>query len=183
MIYTLPTSVEILGEEHIINTDFRVILDLFEVLNDVDLTDRERGYLALGFFYPEFDKIPPEGYEEAVSRLNWFVNGGKEEQQKNTKKLMDWEQDFPLIIAPVNRIIGCEVRSLEYLHWWTFLSAFMEIGECTFAQVLHIRQEKSAGKKLSKVDADWYRKNRDIVDLKTKYSDAETELLKYWGGL
>ena len=36
-------------------------------------------------------------------------------------------------------------------------------------------------KKLDKADAQWYRENRDIVDLKTNYSAAEAALFKQLG--
>ena len=44
MGYGLPTSVEINGMEFPIRYDFRVILDIFEALNDPELDDQERSY-------------------------------------------------------------------------------------------------------------------------------------------
>jgi hypothetical protein len=58
----------------------------------------------------------------------------------------------------------------------------MEIGECTFAQIVHIRDSRNRGKPLDASDKEWYRRNRDIVDLKTRYTGAEEDLLKKWGG-
>ena len=55
MIYGLPTSVEVCGTAYEINSDFRVVLDIFEVLNDPDLLDQEKGFFTLGFFYPDFE--------------------------------------------------------------------------------------------------------------------------------
>ena len=95
---------------------------------------------------------------------------------------MDWEQDFPYIIAPVNRVIGHEIRAEAYLHWWTFLSAYMEIGECTFAQIVHIRDARNRGKRLDDADREWYRRNHKLVDIKTRYTAAEEEFMKMWGG-
>ena len=183
MMYDLPKSVEINGRKYRIHTDFRCILDIFEVLNDVNLTDQERGILALGFFYPEFESMHREDIEDSIKKMFWFIRGGDSRDESSKQpKLVDWEQDFPYIIAPINRIAGHDIRSDEYVHWWTFLAYYMEIGDCTFAQIVKIRNAKAKGKKLDKFDADWYRDNRDIVDMKTKYSKAEDELLKLWGG-
>ena len=184
MIYDLPTSLTVCGVEYEIRSDFRVILDVMEVLNDIELTDQERGYLTLVFMYPRFENMPPEHHQEAIRWCFWFINGGRHEEQgeKKPPRLMDWEQDFSYIIAPVNRVIGHEIRADKYLHWWTFLSAYMEIGECTFAQIVHIRDQKRKGRSLDKSDQEWYLRNRDIVDLKQKYTSAEQELLKKWGG-
>lgn len=182
MIYDLPEHVEISGTQYEINSDFRCALDIFEVMNDTELTGRERGAISLAFFYKDFDTMPPEHYEQAVKSMLWFLRGGSDEPTRKQKKLMDWEQDFPYIIAPVNRIIGHDVRSDVHFHWWTFLAAYMEIGDCLFGNIIRVRQMKAEGKKLDKTDAEWYRRNRDIVDIKAKYTDTETDLLKLWGG-
>ena len=93
---------------------------------------------------------------------------------------MDWEQDFQYIVAPINRVVGCEVRAVDYLHWWTFISAYYEIGDCLFAQIVRIRQLKSKGKKLDKADQEFYRENRRLVDIKIKYTEADELALNKW---
>lgn len=183
MTYTLPESVTVCGAEYSIRSDFRVVLDIIEMLGDPDLEPEERAFFTLGFFYPDFEKMEPRHYQEAIRKCFWFINGGKDEQPgKKGPRLMDWEKDFPLIIAPVNRVVGHEIRADEHFHWWSFLSAYMEIGECTFAQIVHIRDQQAKGKALDKFDKDWYRQNRDLVDLKTKTTSAEEEVFKMWGG-
>lgn len=186
MIYDLPNTVEISGKEYEINSDFRCILDIFEVLSDNGLDSRERGYYALGYFYPDFEEIPPEDYEEAAKRLFWFIDGGREQTQpeKKAPKVMDWSQDFQYIIGPVNKIIGHEIRNDTHLHWWTFLGAYMDIGECLFSQIVSIRQKLAAHKKLEKYEKEWYHRNRHLVDLHTdtKYTTAEMEFMKSISG-
>lgn len=182
MIYDLPKSLEVGGHDYEIRSDFRDVLEVIGIMNDIDLEGGERAFVTLLFFYPEFETMPPHDYQEALEKCYWFINGGKNEETKdNAPALMDWEQDFPYIIAPINRVIGHEVRADKYLHWWTFLSAYMEIGECTFSQIVHIRDMQHHGK-LDAGDREWYKRNRDIVDLKTKYTAAEEDLLKKWGG-
>ena len=105
------------------------------------------------------------------------------DSEKVTIALLIFYPSFEHIVAPVNRVIGREIRAEKYLHWWTFLSAYMEIGECTFAQIVHIRSMKASGKQLSKQDKEWYAHNRSLVDLPTKYTSEEEELLKKWGGV
>lgn len=95
--------------------------------------------------------------------------------------LVDWAQDFQLIIAPINRIAGQEVRALDHVHWWTFLAWYMEIGDCLFAQVVRIRDKRARNRPLDKQDREFYRKNRDLIDLKANYTDAEKNLLAAWG--
>lgn len=190
MSYALPKSVVIGGRDFPIRYDYRVILDIFEAMNDPELTDQERALAVLQMFYVDFDAV--EDYEAAIRECFWFINGGKyEDSSKKKPRLVAWEQDFPYIAAPINRVLGYEIRAVEYdpetntggLHWWTFLSAYMEIGDCLFAQVVGIRSKKARGKKLDASDQEFYRRNRDLVDIKARYTEAEEELLKQWTGI
>lgn len=58
---------------------------------------------------------------------------------------------------------------------------YQEIGDCLFAQVVRIRDKKAHGKSLDKQDREFYRKNRDIIDLKTTYTESEKDVLAAWG--
>lgn len=189
MEYGLPRSVEVGGEEFAIRYDFRVILDIFEALNDPELSDQDRALAALSMFYPDVDTLPD--YEAAIRAMFRFINGGREAADgQKQKKLVAWEQDFQYIVAPVNRVLGYETRAVAYdpetntggVHWWTFLSAYTEIGDCLFAQIVGIRSKKAKGKKLDKSEQEFYRKNRDIVDIKVNYTQAEDDLVKAWAG-
>lgn len=190
MEYGLPKRLKVVEEMFDIRYDYRVILDIFEALNDYDLSDEDRTLAVLQMFYIDFENLTD--YGEAIKKLFWFINGGKEEEQsgKNQKQLVVWDKDYPYIVAPVNRVLGTEVRSVEYdtetntggLHWWTFLSAYLEIGDCLFAQIVRIRDKLAKKKQLDKSEKEFYRKNRDIIDIKTHYTEAENDLLKMWTG-
>ena len=165
-----------------IRTDYRAALDVCNALADPALSDREKAYAVLVIIYPDFDGMPPAHHQEALEKAIEFINAGEAESGTPKRpKLVDWQQDFKFIVAPVNKVIGHDIRGRETLHWWTFLSAYMEIGDCTFAQIVRIRDALARGKKLDKTDREWYRQNRAIVDIKTKYTDQETETLKKWG--
>ena len=82
-------------------------------------------------------------------------------------------QDEQIIFSAVNNVAKREVREVEYMHWWTFLSAYMEIGECTFTHILSIRQKRATGKKLEKWEQDYIRDNKDLVLLKDKLTEQE----------
>lgn len=178
----LPTSVEVGGQAYEIRSDYRAALDICVALNDPELSDRERAYVALCIFYADFDALPEEHLQEAVDRCLDFLNGGGPKPAGKSPRVVAWDQDFPLIAGPVNRILGCEIRAAEYIHWFTFLAAYGEIGDCTFAQVVRIREQKARGKTLDKQDREWYRRNRHLVDFAAQYTSSEQELLKEWGG-
>lgn len=181
MIYDLPTSFEICGTSYEIRSDYRAILDIVVALSDPELDDQSKEYVALTIFYPAFEDMPLEHYEDALKGCFWFINGGQKDCGPKSPKVMDWEQDFPYLVAPINRVIGREIRSMQYLHWWSLLSAYMEIGgDCTFAQIVSIRDKLARGKKLEKHEQEWHRRNRHLVDFKRKYTEADNDLLKQW---
>ena len=183
MIYELPTSVEVGGKEYSIRSDYRPVLDIMIAMNDPELDDMQRTLVVLDIFYPDSDSIPLEHYGEAVDRLLWFIQcGGENEHRRKTPKLMDWEQDFQYIVSPINRVIGQEIRSIPYLHWWSFISAYYEIGDCFFAHVVRIRNKRANGNLKDKADREFYRENRSVIDFKNNYTSADEELFKQWGG-
>ena len=182
VIYSLPTSVEVNGTEYTIQSDYRAVLDILTALSDGDLDEQDKAEAALTIFYPEFSSMPASDYQEALNQCFRFIDHGQgAKTQGKQPAVMSWEQDFDMIISPVNRIAGCEVRSLPYLHWWSFLSYYMEIGDCLFAQVVAIRDKKARGKPLDKQEREFYRRNREMVDLKTTYTEAEQNLPAAWG--
>lgn len=189
MDLSLPKSLDICGTEYAIRYDFRVILEICAAMEDPELDKQDKAIVAMVIFYPDFEDMPPEHYQEAIKQCFWFINGGGDDQGQKGPKLVSWEQDIKYIVAPVNRVLGQEIRAIPYdaekntggLHWWTFLSAYMEIGDCTFAQIVRIRNLRAKGKKLDKADQEWYKQNRHLVDIKQTYTEAENEVLKEWG--
>lgn len=182
MNYFLPKAVEIGGAEYAIRSDYRAILDICMALEDEEIESRERTYSALVAFYPEFESIPTAHYDEAVDRLVWFINGGEDADDAKSPRLVDWEQDLPLVMAAINKTSPHgDIRGLDYYHWWSFVADYRErIGDCTFAQVIKIREKQARGKSLDKQEREWYRKNRKLVDRKHRYTDAENALLAQW---
>ena len=176
MNYDLPKSVEIDGKKYAIRTDFREILDIFEAMNDPDLTDEDKSIVTLNIFY--YDMPPYEVWNEALKQFVWFVNMGEDEPNKARPKLMDWSQDFNYIVAPVSRVIGKDVRGIKHLHWWTFLGWFMEIGECTYSTVLNIRSKRAKGKKLEQWEKEFFEENKSTVLLTPKMTESEKKQLE-----
>ena len=179
--YDLPTSADINGAVYQIRSDYRAVLDIIGVLGDAELSDEDRTLVSLTIFFEDFGSMPVSDFQEAIDYMLWFINGGADNKKKAKKpKLMDWGQDFPLIVSPINKVLGYEVRAVDYLHWWTFLAAYQEIGDCLFAQVVSIRKKRLMGKKLDKTDSQFYHENHDIVDLKREETDAEKAILEEW---
>ena len=177
--WALPTKAVIGGKEYALHADFRDILEIFTYLDDPDLPEYLRWHIALALFYE--GQIPADDQQEAVQYLLSFLNCGKEEQGKPGPKLLDWEQDASMIVADVNKVAGQEIRALPFVHWWTFLSWFHAIGEGQLSTVVSIRDKLRRGKKLEQWEKDFYRDNKETVDIRKRYSKeelAQQEMLK-----
>lgn len=175
--WRLPETIELGGEEYDIRTDFRAILDILKAASDPELSDSEKTEVMIKILYWDYEEIPVELLDEAAQKGKEFIDRGITGEGKSKVQLMDWEQDSPIIAPAVNKNIGKDIRSLEYVHWWTFLGAYMEIADGLFSQVLYIRQKKAKGKKLEKWEMEFYRNNKKLVDLKqtVKKRSAEEE--------
>lgn len=172
--WKLPTSLFISGVDWQIETDFRTIIDVLIAFNSPDYDMEEKVLYCLMSVIKDFDKLKESDYKEALEKISEFIDMGIKEEN-NTHKLMDWEQDSVLIIPAVNKVIGHEIRSEQYMHWWTFLSAYMEIGESSFSHIVSIRNKQAKHIKLEKWENDFVRENKNLVTLNKKLSKEEKE--------
>lgn len=175
--WELPTSLNVCGTEYVIRTDFRAMLDIMKYFSDPEYEPDEKWEICLDILYVDYENMPLEHKQEAARQALWFIDMGMEDDGKKQKPhTMDWEQDAPIILPAVNKVIGSEVRSMKYLHWWTFLGAYLEIGDSLFSQVVSIRQKKASGKHLDKWEHKFYLDNRELIDLKrTQEKEYERE--------
>jgi hypothetical protein len=180
MMWSLPLSVEIDGENHAIRNecDYRVVLDVISALNDEELEMENRAQCALVIFYEDVSKITD--LKKAITEMYKIINLGEnpEDHKEEKPRIMDWEQDFNQIAPPVSRVLGYSVRDAKrYTHWYDFVGAYMEIGECSFATIISIRNKRMRGKKLEKWEEEFYRENKEVVDLKMKLTTDDEEFL------
>lgn len=175
--WELPTSLLVGGENWNIRTDFRAILDILKYFADPEYEPDEKWEICLDILYEDYENMPISIKQEAEEKAIDFIDMGIKDDGRRKPHMMDWEQDAVIILPAVNRVVGKEIRSLEYLHWWTFLGAYMEIGESLFFQILNIRQKLTKRQKLDKWEQTFYRENKVLIDLQKKYTEEEQALL------
>lgn len=170
MIGALPKTLTVGGEIFPIRTDFRVALTIFEAYNDPELSPRDKAFVCLNCLYVQV----PNDITAALEKAAWFLDGGSMVKLKPLHvKTVDWEQDESMLFAAVNKAAGKEVRALDYLHWWTFLGFFSEMGECLYSQVLNIRQKRAKGKKLEKWEIDFFYSHKELIVIREKLTAEE----------
>ena len=185
-MYEIPISVKLNDKEYRIrnNGDYRVVLDCFAALQDVDLTEQERIFASLIIFYQDLNSIEEilvrDDIPDLVIEMYKFFNCGEEDTlgTKVPHKLLDWEQDSQLICGAINKVANTEIRSTPYIHWWTFMGYFSAIGQSLFSTVVNIREKLLTGKKLEKHEREFKRDNPKYFVWNSKsVSDAEADRL------
>lgn len=167
-LWQLPQVAQIGGKLYRFRADFRNILKIFSYLDRGDLPEYVRWLIALELFYEE--PIPKTHQRDAMDYLSSFIACG---QTQGTHKLLDWQADSDLIVADVNKVAGCEIRSLPFVHWWTFLSWFHGIGQGQLSTVVSIRDKLRRGVKLEKWERDYYRQNAARVQMRPPLTPEE----------
>ena len=167
-MYELPITITVNENVYSIRNkgDYRMVLDVFTVLNDVELSEQERILTSLIIFYTEFDDVKRlfACSEEELTALteemfNFFNCGQTSPGAKTDYKLIDWDGDEQLITSGINNVAKVEIRSVEYCHWWTFMGYYCAIGESPLSTVVGIRSKIVKGKKLEKYEQEFRRDN------------------------
>lgn len=170
--FDLPTSIDFCGQTWEINADFRNVLLTLEAFEDPNLTNTEKAFICIYNIYKDFERIPSEQAQDAFNAAVRFIDLGQK-HKSNGPRTMDWTQDSPLIFPAVNAVAGCEVRALEYMHWWTFFGYFMEIRDSTASTVFSLRNKKAKHKKLEKWENDYWNENKHICEIHSKLTEEE----------
>lgn len=175
MIGSLPRTLMCGGIERKINSDFRNILTINAAFCDDLLYPREQLHICMKRLYTDIGAIDRADFEEAQKKAFWFIRGGDVPEGKPAPcRLIDWKHDESMIFAAVNNVAHCEVRALEYMHWWTFLGYLSERSEKSLlSSVIALRYKLGTGKKLDKWDKEFLKNNRELVILRTEKEKRE----------
>lgn len=168
-LYSLPQQAKINGKQYDLNTDFRVILKIFRAFEDESLPEIFRWLVALRLFYRQ--EIDPKDRQAAMEYLAQFLACGQD--TTGGLPLFHWDRDADAVIAGVNAAAGCEVRTLENVHWWTFLSWFYAMPPGQLSTRVAIRQKLQKGQKLDPWEQEFYRDNKALVDMRPPLSPEE----------
>lgn len=183
MIGALPETLTVGGKEYPIRTDYRNVLQVFEAFQDPELTQEEKWIVAIYLLFEGFScdddvlEDAQDGFDlgEAMKQISWFISADQPEKQVFEQPTYNWTQDEQMIFSAVNKVAGRETRELEYLHWWTFLGYFNEVGEGTFSFIVGIRHKLNKKKKLEKHEKEFLSHNKELVLMKKPLTKEEQE--------
>jgi hypothetical protein len=173
MIY--PEYAEVAGKRYKINTDYRVALRCFEVIEDETICDEER---ALAVIYLLFGEIPTSNLEEFLRIAgNYLRCGEKEETQTSTEKDMDFAADEKYIVASFMSDYNIDLSRVD-MHFWQYIQLIQGFTErSVMSRVREIRNYDLEELKDPKARAKMV-KAKEAVALPEKLSRAEQEAVE-----
>ena len=135
----LPSSLSVCGKDYPINTDFKVWIQIENIVSDKGLSSADKliKIFSLAFISPD---IPPS-IDKAIDALcNFFApfahrKGGGGDSITPT---FSFSYDGGLIYAAFLSQYGIDLSSAR-LHWWRFLALFYGLDNCKFTEVVKIR--------------------------------------------
>jgi|LGVF01.2.fsa_nt_gb hypothetical protein len=173
LIEGLPDAIYIEEEIFDINADYQTSLKIITAFEDNELTQHEKCMVLVQLLYKE----QPEDMKEAVLQGIKFLDCGEEsgegQAQEEVTRKYSFKQDDRYIFAAVDKVLNGRLSSGEFVHWWEFVMAFMELPEkCMMSRLIYLRTQKAKGK-LSKEEKELYLSMKDIVDLQDEFSSEE----------
>lgn len=162
----LPTKIKVNDNIYDINYDYKTILNIILAFEDEDLFYEEQLYVLIHALYKQ--KIPECDLEEAVIKGIKFIDCGeesKDDKQIKKPRLYSFSKDGNYIFSGINQTHHTDIEEKENLHWWKFMSFFMDMStDCMFGELMYYRTRKQEGK-LTEEEKKNYRKIKDIVEL------------------
>ena len=183
MIGVLPEALTVGDRDYPIRTDYRNVLQVYEVFDDPEFEIGEQWIISIYLLFTDFKCVEDvedayaNGFDvnEAAAQMNWFLSCGRTGKKDTEKPVYSWVQDEQMIFAAVNAVAGKEVREENYMHWWTFSGYMSKIGEDTLTFIVGIRDKLNRGKKLENHEREFYQRNKELVDIRKPKSRKELQ--------
>ena len=121
-----PEYAEVKGKKYKINTDYRVALRCFEVIEDTSISDQER---ALAVVFLLFGEVPMEDMGEFLRIAGDYLRcGEKETSQEAKERDMDFNADEKYIVASFMSDYRIDLSSVD-MHFWQYIQLIQGFTE------------------------------------------------------
>lgn len=164
----LPHYVYIKNERFVINSDYRIFINLEMEMQGKN--EKEAIENALISFYPAFFDICEKNLlDEAVDQFIWFYKRGKDDYKKQNSKgkrgkkvsqIYNYEYDSDLICGAFLMYANIDLH--KYCHWWRFKEVWESLPkDCEFSRIKSYRAYDG--------------KDENLLELKEYYKLPPTE--------
>lgn len=169
-----PEYAEVDGVRYKINTDFRVALRCFEVIEDSSISDEERAFAVVFLL---FGDVPIDRMEEFLRIAGDYLRCGESnESQTATEKDMDFSADERYIVASFMSDYQIDLYKTD-MHFWQYIRLIQGFTDkCVMSRVREIRTYDLNEVKDPKTRAKIV-KAKEAVALPDKFTKAEQEAI------
>jgi hypothetical protein len=170
LVDNLPKKIEIEGKIYDIDYSYRNCLMIILAWEDEELTLYEKAEITINRLYCKI----PDNLQIAINKAILFLNCGENIDAKgNEKRIYSFEKDSKYIYSAIDSATNGKLSENSDMHWWLFCMAFLEISEKSFfSRMIYMRTQKNKGK-LTKEEKEFWRKNKDVLELDTNISPLE----------
>lgn len=166
-----PTKIKIDNDVYDINCDYKTGIKIILAMEDKELTQSEKNIILLNLLYKEI----PKDYIKALEQGVKFLNCGEASIESNTNgvRVYSFVHDSKYIFSAVNKVLNGKLGRGEFIHWWEFFMAFMDMPEdCQMSRIMSFRLRYANGK-LSKEELKLYNKYRYIYEIPEELTESE----------
>lgn len=136
------------GTVYPVHTDFREWIRFESLLNDGDVPENLRLFIALRLVFG--DNVP-EDIEAAKRFALWFYLGGADPPEKDesddgepseppleSRRVYDFEYDSEYIFAAFMELYRIDLSEAN-MHWWKFRALFLGLHDCKMTDIMGYR--------------------------------------------
>lgn len=163
-----------------IDTDFRIGIQISQCMLDDSLTNREKMIVGRSLLF--VDEAPTD-VNEVSEAIKWFLNGwngpvGSSSTKKsggNAKRKaesMDFDFDQWRIYSAFLQQYRMDLNMAE-MHFWVFMGLLANLQECTFTNVVGIR-EREMTPKMSTEEKNHLQKLKSIFRIRKYEEESES---------
>lgn len=171
----LPTAISVNGQVCNIRADYQTCIRIIMAFEDTELMPAEKAEVLLKLLYID----SPVDLQTALKKGLQFLDCGDEretdEEGTDSSRKYSFSKDEKYIFAGVNKVLNGRLSKGDFVHWWEFALAFMDLPEdCMMSKILYYRTQYAKGK-LTREEKMVWAKNRDIFELEETQTAEEKE--------
>lgn len=120
-----------------IDTDFRIGVQISQIMEDKDLSDNEKWGTSAELLFRGI-RPDPQYYSDAIL---WFLQEWNHDNNKKAKdrtRVLDYDIDQWRLYSAFKAQYGIDLNTVN-MHYWQFMGMLTTLNECAFTRVVDVR--------------------------------------------
>lgn len=185
LLDSLPRDVSIGGLSIPINSDFRTGILFSLLMEDSEIIDSEKIFLAIDLY---FEDLPKDlNMKEIIDVIIWFYRCDKpinneilsdkdnEDNSSISNPILSYEYDADYIYSAFLSQYNIDLQDVEYMHWWKFKALLQGLSEDHLISKIMGYRAMVIDSDMSQKEKAFYREKKRIFALPDMRTDEEKE--------